>query len=58
MLKNLYVAAWFLWAAAVLVSLSGGAFETLTLLALSFGALILVYALALWSVISNTREIK
>jgi ABC-type multidrug transport system permease subunit len=58
LLKNLYVLAWFLLAAAVLVSALTGAFNVAALVVFSLIALGLVYTLALWSVTVNTREIK
>lgn len=58
MLKNLYVLAWFSLAAIVLGSVSNGALNPASLVVFSLAALSLVYALALWSVFTNTREIK
>ncbi|MDQ3750033.1 MAG: hypothetical protein M3367_13640 [Acidobacteriota bacterium] len=58
MMKNLYVLAWFLLGAAVFVSVLTGALTPATLFVFSLAALGLVYGLALWSVILNTREIK
>lgn len=58
MTKNLYVLAWFLLAAIVLVSALTGTLTPPALVVFSLAALGLVYGLALWSVIANTREIK
>lgn len=58
MLKNLYVLAWILLAASVLGSAVTGVLAPAALLGFSLAALGLVYALALWSVVVNTREIK
>lgn len=55
MTKNLYVSAWLLLAAVVLVSAFGGALTPAVLFVFSLAALSLVYGLALWSVIANTR---
>lgn len=58
MLKNLYVLAWIVLAAATLVSLFTGALTPASLMVFSLAALALVYALGLYTVINSTREIK
>jgi uncharacterized membrane protein YhdT len=55
-MKNLYVTAWILTLAAAFVSVFTGTFNAPELIAFSFIALGLVYALVLWSVIDNTRS--
>lgn len=57
-MKKLYLAAWTLLTATALVSVFTGAFNPVTLFVFSLVALALVYTLALWSVIVNTRELK
>lgn len=58
MMKNFYISAWILLAAAAFVSVLTGSFNPVTLVAFSLTALGLVYTLALWSVIVNTRDLK
>ncbi len=55
-MKKLYISAWFLLAAAVIVSAFGGVVDGPVLLVFSLVALGLVYALALWSIVVNARE--
>ncbi len=57
-MKKLYVSAWFLLAAAVLVAVLTHALTPVSLFIFSLVALALVYALALWSVVTNTRNLK
>ena len=57
-MKKFYISAWIVLAAAALVSVLTGTLNAAVLVAISLIALGLVYALALWSVITNTREIK
>lgn len=57
-MKQLYFLAWFLVVFAALVSFLTGNFGAVTLVAFSLIALGLVYGLALWSVITNTRDIN
>jgi hypothetical protein len=56
MLKKFYVLAWFLAAMAVLISVLTGTFSVTAMVVFSFIGLCLVYTLALWSVIVNTRD--
>ena len=56
MLKIFYVLAWFLTAAAVLISVLTGTFNEGAMVVFSFIGLGLVYGFALWSVIVNTRD--
>jgi hypothetical protein len=55
-MKKFYVGAWFLAAIAVLISVLTGTFTTTAMIVFSFIGLGLIYTLALWSVIVNTRE--
>lgn len=55
-MKKFYVLAWFLLAASALASVFTGTFNPLAMVVFSLVALGLVYAIALWSVIVNTRE--
>lgn len=57
-MKKLYVSAWFLLAAAAFVAGFTGAMNAAALVMFSLVALGLVYALALWSVFTNTRELE
>lgn len=57
-MKNFYIAAWVLLAMAAFVSVLTGTFNAVTLFVFSLVALALVYALALWSVITQTRDLK
>lgn len=57
-MKKIYVSAWFLLAAAAIVTALTGAFDAAALVVYSLATLALVYTLALWSVIVSTREIK
>jgi hypothetical protein len=56
MIKKFYVSAWFLLAAAVLISVFTGAFNPLAMVVFSLVAVGLVYGFAMWSVIVNTRD--
>lgn len=58
MIKNFYISAWILLAVAAFVTVLSGSFNPLTLLAYSLVALTLVLSLAMWSVITQTREFK
>jgi ABC-type nickel/cobalt efflux system permease component RcnA len=58
MLKTIYAMAWILVALAAIVSLLGDHFSSLTQVAFSVAVLVLVYALALWSVFTNTKDIR
>ena len=55
-MKKIYVLAWFLLAASVLVSVFTGTFDPLAMVVFSLVAVGLVYGFALWSVIVNTRD--
>lgn len=57
-MKKFYVSAWFLLAAAALVSALTGTFNAAALLVFSLVALALVHTLALWTVIVNTRGVQ
>lgn len=57
MIKNFYISAWFLLAAAVLITFLTGYFTPVVLFAFSLIALALVHILAMWSVIINTRNL-
>jgi hypothetical protein len=56
MLKTFYILAWFLVALSAVVSLLGGYFNSVTQLTFSVAVLALVYALVLWSVLTNTQD--
>lgn len=55
-IKKFYAAAWILLALTASVALLTGSFNAVTLFVFSLAALALVYALALWTVVVNTRE--
>jgi hypothetical protein len=55
-MKKFYVLAWFLLAAAVLVSIFTGTFNSLAMVVFGLVAVGLVQGFALWSVIVNTRD--
>lgn len=55
-MKKFYVLAWFLLAAAVLVSIFTGTFNSLAMVVFGLVAVGLVHGFALWSVIVNTRD--
>ena len=57
-MKNFYISAWILLALAAFVSVLTGTFNAVTLFVFSLVALALVYTLALWSVIPQTRDLK
>jgi hypothetical protein len=57
-MKKIYISAWFLLAAAAIVTALSGGFNAAALVFYSLIALGLVYTLALWSVIVNTRELE
>lgn len=57
-MKNFYISAWILLAAAAFVTVLTGSFNPLALLAFSLVALALVLSLAMWSVIVQTRDFK
>ncbi|MCW5961616.1 MAG: hypothetical protein KIS76_15740 [Pyrinomonadaceae bacterium] len=54
-MKKIYATAWILLTALFLTSVVTGFLDPLGLFAFSLSALALVYALAFWSVIVNTR---
>jgi hypothetical protein len=54
--KEIYISAWILLAAATLVTILTGSFSPVALVVFSLIALALVHTLALWSVIENTRD--
>lgn len=58
MIKNLYLIAWFSLATIVSASALTGTLTQTAVEVYSLLALGLVFALMLWSVIVNTREIK
>jgi ABC-type nickel/cobalt efflux system permease component RcnA len=58
MMKNFYISAWILLALAAFVSVLTGTFNAVTLFVFSLVALALVYALALWSVVTQTRDLE
>ncbi len=55
-MKKIYTAAWFLLAILFLAAILTGYLNPVSLVAFSLFALGLVYALALWTVVINTRE--
>ena len=57
-MKNFYISAWGLFAAVVVVSFLTGSFNPVSLFVLSLVALVLVLALAMWSVITHTWNLK
>jgi hypothetical protein len=58
MLKTFYLLAWILVALLAVVSLLGGYFDAVTQAGFSVAVLALVYALALWSVLTNTQDTR
>lgn len=58
MLKIFYISAWVSLAAAVFVSLLTGSLNSVALFVFSLIALALVLSLAMWSVITQTRDFK
>jgi membrane protein implicated in regulation of membrane protease activity len=57
MMKTFYILTWILLALTAGVSFSMGYFDAFTMVVLSFVAVSLVYALALWSTITTTPDI-
>ena len=55
MMKNFYISAWILLAAAALLTLLTGYLTVPALFVFSLVGLALIHALMLWSVIVNTR---
>lgn len=55
-IKKIYAAAWVLLALTAFVTFLTGSFNSLTLVVFSLAALALVHALALWTVVVNTRK--
>lgn len=58
MMKKIYIASWLILALALLVSIFTGALTSPTLFIYSLLVLGLVYVLALWLLVVNTRKIK
>ncbi len=58
MLKTFYISAWILVAIAAVASFWSGYYDSAMLVALSLTVLVLVYALALWSVFTNPNDAK
>ena len=56
MLKTIYIMAWVLLAMSAIGSLLSGYVNPMTQVAFGVGALALIYALALWSVFTNTPD--
>lgn len=56
MIRQFYALAWFILTGTIVVSIFSGQLDPVMLFAFSLIALGLVYALALWSVIVNTRD--
>lgn len=56
MLKKFYLLAWISVALSAVGSLLGGHFDSVTQVGFSLAVLALVYALALWSVLTNTED--
>jgi hypothetical protein len=56
-MKVIYGTAWFLLVAATLVSAFTGSFNPPAVVVYGLMALGLVYAIAVWSVVVNTREL-
>ncbi|CAA9384982.1 MAG: hypothetical protein AVDCRST_MAG74-632 [uncultured Pyrinomonadaceae bacterium] len=56
MMRKIYVAAWFIVALAVLVSIFTGIFNPVALFVCSPVALALVYSLALWTVMVHSKS--
>jgi hypothetical protein len=56
MLKTIYILAWVLVAMSAIGSLWGGYINPVTQVVFSVAAVVLVYALALWSVFTNTHD--
>ncbi len=54
-MKTLYTAAWILVALAAVISLVAGA-NPAALLASGLAALVLIYGLAMWLIVTNTRD--
>jgi hypothetical protein len=57
-MKKIYAFAWFVLVAAVFFTVLTASFTPAALVTFSLAALALFYALALWSVITNTGEIQ
>ncbi len=57
-MKKIYTAAWFLLAILFLATVLTGSLNPVSLVVFSLIALGLVYALALWVVIDNSRIYK
>lgn len=57
-MKSFYISAWILFTITALVTVLTGTFSSPTLVVLSLVTFGLVYALALWSILTNTREAK
>ncbi len=56
-MKEFYVLAWVVWAMIVFGIVLTNSYSVANLFSLSIIALVLVYALAIWSVIKNTKEL-
>jgi hypothetical protein len=56
MIRKVYTWAWLLVALAFLFSVLSGTFDAATAVIFGLVALGLIYALALWTVVMNTRE--
>lgn len=57
-MKNFYISVWIILAMAVSVAVLTGSFNPAALLAFSLVALVLVFALMLWTVVVNTRNLE
>lgn len=53
MIKKFYVFAWFLLIGSAIGSILSGTFDAMGMVAVSLGAVGLVYAFAMWAVLTN-----
>lgn len=58
MMKKFYISAWILLASAVAIAVLTGSSNPFALLVFSLVALALVFALMLWTVFVNTRDLE
>ena len=57
-MKKFYISAWILLAVTAFAAVLTGSFSPIAMLAFSLIALALVFALMLWTVIENTRDLQ
>ena len=57
-MKKIYIASWILLTLTLVATVLTDGFDSTSLVVFSFAVFAMVYALAVWSVLTNTRKFK